>query len=451
LGCFPRIAPLSLAGGRVRDGDPTANVRPRAERLPVGPSLGCSQTGFQHPAGVGAMTAMKEFNTDCRFDRTDRPCDPHKNHGYMCTGCSVYDRIGQRVLIIKLDATGDVLRTTVLLRPLKQALPGSHVTWITRREALEVLTPNRWVDRVLPLDAEALLVLGAEVFDVVLNPDASIVSCRLATTTRGCDKRGLVLDENAGVVPLNEDARRWYEMGLNDPLKKQNRRTDQSILLGICGLPPVEHPISWEIVAEEAQFAAAFAARHGLRPECHPVIGLNTGAGGRWRWKKWTESGYAELIDAILDRYPDARVLLYGGPEERERNERLAKSTPGRLVDTDTDNTLRRFEALVDLCDVMMTGDTMALHIAAALEKRIVALVGPTSAAEIELYGRGTKVAPWEMPCLGCYLSDCDICPAWMERVSATDVFQALQNEVVQLEQTGRRASERKTGLPHGS
>jgi hypothetical protein len=56
LGCFPRIAPLSLAGGRVRDGDPTANVRPGAERLPVGPSLGCSQTGVQHPAGVGAMT-----------------------------------------------------------------------------------------------------------------------------------------------------------------------------------------------------------------------------------------------------------------------------------------------------------------------------------------------------------------------------------------------------------
>jgi ADP-heptose:LPS heptosyltransferase len=90
-------------------------------------------------------------------------------------------------------------------------------------------------------------------------------------------------------------------------------------------------------------------------------------------------------------------------------------------------------------------------RIPAALEKRIVALFGPTSAAEIRLYGRGTKIAPWEMPCLGCYMSDCDICPAWMERVSAADVFQALQNGAVQLEQTGRRASERKTGLPHGS
>src|SRR6185295_1139781 len=137
-----------------------------------------------------------------------------------------------------------------------------------------------------------------------------------------------------------------------------------------------------------------------------------------WRWKKWTEEGFRALIESILADSPRTKILLYGGPEERERNNALAGIAPDRLVDTGTGNSLRQFGALVDLCDVMVTGDTMALHLAAALRKRIVALFGPTSAVEIELYGRGAKVIPSTMPCLGCYLSDCDIRLSCMENIT---------------------------------
>jgi len=369
------------------------------------------------------------IHADCRWYKTDRPCEPHKRGGAVCESCTSYDRISQRVLIVKLDATGDVLRTTSLLKPLRAAIPGAHVTWITRREAVEVLKPNSLIDEVVPLDAEALLLLQSHSFDLVINPDASIVSSRLATVARAKEKRGFVLGEQAGIRPLNEEAERWYRMGLNDALKKENQRTYQSILLGIAGVPAAEHPIIWEVSPVEAAFAAAFAARHGLR-DGELRIGLNTGAGGRWRWKKWTDEGHVELIRAVIAAYPDARVLLYGGPEERERNKALAQMAPGRLIDTGTENTLRQFGALVDVCDVMLTGDTMALHLASALRKRVVALFGPTSVAEIELYGRGTKVFAEAMPCLGCYLSDCDVRPSCMQRISPRDVMAALESQI---------------------
>jgi heptosyltransferase-2 len=162
-------------------------------------------------------------------------------------------------------------------------------------------------------------------------------------------------------------------------------------------------------------------------------IGLNTGAGGRWRWKKWTDEGQVELIRAIRATHPNARILLYGGPEERERNRALVRLAPEMLVDTGTENSLRQFGALVDLCDVMVTGDTMALHLASALGKRIVALFGPTSAPEIELYGRGTKILPTDMSCLGCYLSDCDVRPACMQRISPDTVLAAVEAEIARL------------------
>ena len=375
------------------------------------------------------MTVHK-VNLDCRYYRTDRPCEPHKRDGSVCASCRWYDPIEKRVLIVKLDATGDVLRTTSLLKPLRAAMPATHVTWVTRREAVEVLRPNRFVDEVVPLDAEALLLLQTQPFDVVINPDASIVSSRLAAIARAPDKRGFVVDASGILQPLNEEAANWYAMGLDDGLKKQNDRTYQSILLGIAGLPAGDNPIIWEVAEHEAAYAADFARRNSIDRERWPTIGLNTGAGGRWRWKKWTQEGYAELIDMIVRVYPGAHVLLYGGPEERQRNRELAKLAPQRLTDTGCENTLRQFGALVGLCDVMVTGDTMALHVALALHKRVVALFGPTSASEIELYDRGSKVLPADLPCLGCYLSDCEIRPSCMERISPKQVMTVLEREV---------------------
>jgi heptosyltransferase-2 len=372
------------------------------------------------------------IHADCRWYRTDRPCEPHKREGVVCGSCPRYAPVTKRILIVKLDATGDVLRTTSLLQPLRAAFPGAHVTWLTRREAVDVLKPNSLIDEVAPLDAEALLLLHTTTFDLVVNPDASITSSRLATLARAREKRGFVLDAQERLQPLNEEADRWYRMGLNDALKKRNERTYQSILLGIAGLPAGEHPVIWQVSPGESAVAAAFAQRAGLR-DGELRIGLNTGAGGRWRWKKWTDEGQVELIRAIRATHPNARILLYGGPEERERNRALVRLAPEMLVDTGTENSLRQFGALVDLCDVMVTGDTMALHLASALGKRIVALFGPTSAPEIELYGRGTKILPTDMSCLGCYLSDCDVRPACMQRISPDTVLAAVEAEIARL------------------
>jgi heptosyltransferase-2 len=46
----------------------------------------------------------------------------------------------------------------------------------------------------------------------------------------------------------------------------------------------------------------------------------------------------------------------------------------------------------VNLCRVVVTSDSLALHLAVALRRRVVAFFYPTSAAEIELCGRGVKI-----------------------------------------------------------
>jgi heptosyltransferase-2 len=81
----------------------------------------------------------------------------------------------------------------------------------------------------------------------------------------------------------------------------------------------------------------------------------------------------------------------------------------------------------------VVTGDTLALHVALGLEKRVVALFGPTSAAEIDLYGLGSKVvAP--LDCVCCYNPVCDRSPSCMDSIGAERVYEQVVEQLAIVE-----------------
>jgi heptosyltransferase-2 len=90
---------------------------------------------------------------------------------------------------------------------------------------------------------------------------------------------------------------------------------------------------------------------------------------------------------------------------------------------------VRHFAAIVSHCDVVVSGDTLAMHIALALGRRSVVLFGPTSVAEIEMYELGEKVAP-AMTCLGCYKTACDFVPNCMDLITVEMVEQAVARQL---------------------
>ncbi|MCX7610459.1 MAG: lipopolysaccharide heptosyltransferase family protein, partial [Ignavibacterium sp.] len=86
---------------------------------------------------------------DCKHFPGDHPCIYHKTEGIKCENCNYYEPITFKILIIKLDAVGDVLRTTSILPGLKEKYPQGHITWLTRENAKEIFYNNNFVDRVL--------------------------------------------------------------------------------------------------------------------------------------------------------------------------------------------------------------------------------------------------------------------------------------------------------------
>lgn len=367
------------------------------------------------------------LKTDCLHFPGDRPCKFNKESGQICTDCPHYKKNGIKILVIKLDAVGDVLRSTCLLPSLKTQYPESVIYWVTKQNAVDLFRNINSVKYVLPFESnETLIRLLNQKFDILIHPDANPVSGGLASLVHAEEKFGFVLNEYGVVQPLSPAAEAWLEMGAFDEKKKNNKKTYQEVIHAISGLPYNKAEIQLELNEEEKLFRDKFSEKHNLS-RFNKIIGLNTGASARWRLKQWHQHHLESLIE-MYKGDSTIGILLYGGPEEAERNAILENKFPF-IINTGTDNTLRRFFSLLDLSDVVITGDTLGLHAATALRKKVICLFGPTSSAEIEDYSRIYKVVP-EMDCLVCYKPECDFVPNCMDLISPQKIF-TLVNSII--------------------
>lgn len=361
------------------------------------------------------------LKTDCRFFKGDRPCDPHKENGIKCDDCTYYQPIKFKVLIIKLDAVGDVLRTTSILKPLKKKYPDSYIMWCTRKNSIDLFKNNPLVDEVIIIEEDALIRINAEKYNIVINLDTSKLSSAIAANASAKEKFGFVLNKKGYVEPTSIAAQQWLEMSAFDDVKRENNKSYQQIMYDILGLDlPVEPPMIYISDKETEKISAKEFVKNLNHKK--PVIGLNVGVGTKWPSKGWSIKEWEELIEKLeCDKY---NVLLLGGPEEVGIIKQLKKDFK-YVIDTGCDNSLLEFAAIVDLCDMVITSDTLALHVATALQKKIIALFGPTSANEIELYGKGIKLLALE-GCKCYYKKNCNEEISCMEKITSEMVVEAI-------------------------
>lgn len=370
-----------------------------------------------------------KFKFDCRYFIFDKPCNFHKEFSCTCVNCKRYKKIVYNILVVKLDSLGDVLRTTAILAPIHKRYPGASVTWVTRRNAVSLFENNPMVDRVLSVeDFQTTFIILMERFDIVFSIDANYNSMLIASSAEARRRRGFFItaDKKIKIYPEdNKYAHLWLEMGLNDILKKKNKLTYQEIILNILGLPKDNYNIFLRLSPDEIGEGKRFLKEQGIKKKRHIIIGINPGAGNRWITKRWPPKNYVLLIKHMAQKYKNIRFFLYGGESDREIVEGIAREATDYVINTGV-NEMRRFFALLNLVDLLITGDTLALHVALALNKKVIALFGPTSSSEVYLYGQGKKLCS-SVPCITCYRSTCNNDFKCMENISVAIVINSIE------------------------
>ena len=127
-----------------------------------------------------------------------------------------------KILIIKIGALGDVIRTTTILQAIRKKCPKHYISWLIKEDSKEVLEGHPLLDEVLVYNADTLARLQIEAYDLVINLDKDQPSTSIATLVKSPKKLGFGCDENGKTTFFNEEAQYLYENGLNDNLNKKN-------------------------------------------------------------------------------------------------------------------------------------------------------------------------------------------------------------------------------------
>jgi lipopolysaccharide heptosyltransferase II len=299
---------------------------------------------------------------------------------------------GNRILVIKLGALGDVVLATPHMRAIVEAYPEAEVTLLTSPECaglvqglpgLEVVAFRR---RGFAEMWRVLAWLRRRRFAVVFDLQGSLRS-RLMTRCSGARQR---IGRRPGFAythahpPGGEAGHAFHEL---------NR------LLTAAGIDPAP-PRAWLPAPAAAEAKVAdWLERNSLTRR---RVLLHAGSSERWPSKRWEEAHYATLALALAER--GYAVIWIGANEDRRVNRRLA-----RRVGADATGAFSLVElaALGRRAEFAVVNDSAPMHILAAAPLPVYALFGPTDWRRSHGLGQAERVLVNPVPCSPCHRPVC--------------------------------------------
>lgn len=301
-----------------------------------------------------------------------------------------------RVLIVRLGAVGDVVRTLPAVRLLRRAWPQARFAWAVEAGPAPLLTGHPDLDTVLVLDRRTLASPGAWFL-----LKAPAVLGRFLSSLRGF-RPDLSLDfqsslKSALVARLSGAPRR---LGFDRPFDREKShllatervglpagplsRVERAVRLARAAGAP-EGPIQADLAQSAEELARARRRVLDLLPR-GPRIALAPFSSPRQRWKRYPLEGWAEAARGLCAA--GCGVLILAGPgEEAEARLLAARAGGGPLLLPPLG--LRDLAALLGCVDLYLGGDTGPMHLAWAAGTPVVAVYGPTDPVVNAPWGEG--------------------------------------------------------------
>ncbi|MBO5590770.1 MAG: lipopolysaccharide heptosyltransferase II [Acidaminococcaceae bacterium] len=311
----------------------------------------------------------------------------------------------KNILIIKMSSLGDVLHTLPAVAALRKGFPDARLTWLVHPQFSAFVPDPPIIDEVIYFDKVKFKkmslaekwsyfwqmrdLLHSRHFDLVIDMHGLFKSAVLAAIS-GCDNRIGFCEMWEGSGFVSKPIRGPHAKG-----HAIEQYLDVVRYLG-CKVDEICYPMpdlqkEWQAVIKKTEAVK------------EPYVVLVPGA--RWETKKWPPEHFAKLAQMILQ--DGKQVILAGGPEDAPIGAEIAAQAPG-VTDLTGKTGLRELGALIQHCEVYISGDTGPLFIASAMKKPSVALYGPTRPGRTGPYKSSEAVIiTTPEPCRGCLKKQC--------------------------------------------
>jgi heptosyltransferase I len=289
------------------------------------------------------------------------------------------DRVG----IVMMSAVGDAVHVLPVINALKRHKPECHITWVVQPAAASLVRGHEAVDELVLFDRNR----GVRGF---LDVRRELATRRFDTllALQVYFKAGIVTALAKSRVKLGFDRARAHDLNwLFTTHRLRPRPTGQHVqdqyfeFLAALGVDP--EPVLWKLgpwPAErdwQREFFAGFD-----RPAAAIVVATSKPE------KDWLPERWAEVSDALYSDF-GLQPVLVGGQSDRERHaEEVIRNRAGFPVVSALGSGLRRLVAILDGSAVVLAPDTGPLHMAVALNRPVISLMGYTNPKRTGPYRR---------------------------------------------------------------
>ena len=284
---------------------------------------------------------------------------------------------------------GDVLRITPILNVYKN----DDVTWVTDKTALPILEGNPYINKLLPLNFTTAMHLLDEEFDTIINLEKNKEICKLSNKLVAWRKYGFRFDNKINQVEAYDRALEVLAYGSSIDMKKENNKTVQELLFEMVG---------------EKWNGEEYVLGYKPRINTEYDICLNTKVGEKWPVKAWPNEHWNNL-----------EKMLLGEGFKVQRQDKQTKEILNNLTD---------YMDWINSSKVVVSNDSLGLHLGIALKKKVIGLFGPTSDKEVCFYNRGEPILPEpSLDCVPCFNEKCETGNNCMEKISPERVYNKIK------------------------
>ncbi|MEZ7893314.1 MAG: lipopolysaccharide heptosyltransferase II [Candidatus Wallbacteria bacterium] len=375
----------------------------------------------------------------------------------------------KKILVRSTNWLGDAVMTTPFFKLLRELFPDSEISVLALPYIAPVFENNPNIDKILILERKKgisgvfsslkpLFTKAAARYDLGISLPNSI-GAALDLKGAGCreilgynrELRGFLLDHKAPVTKeifcFHES---FYYMNIlryffgasnkNGAPSNENSMDNSSLSSKTaCGIIDKYFSdissglgLAYELYITEAEKNEAIQnlTNQGIDFDENIVIGINPGAffGSA---KRWFTDRYAETVKTLSAENKNLKFVIFGSAKEIPIGEEIKKASGASVINSCGRTSIRQLMAQIAVCDLFVTNDSGAMHIAGANNIPIIAIFGSTDHISTYPICRNYKIIRHAVECSPCKKRECPQkhhnC---MKLVSVTEVVKAIDSQL---------------------
>jgi heptosyltransferase-2 len=315
-----------------------------------------------------------------------------------------------KIIVIALSGIGDALMFTPALKLLKDNLPNAEIdALVMYKGAQEIYSSNPNLNKIIHFNfveegavkSFKFLLQLRKKYDASINVyPANRKEYNLISFIIGAKQR-------AGVVYLRKDKSCFgflNNVRVLENDKVHNVQTNIKLCEALIGKKFSEEPLLEFPISEQEINSAFDYLNKNLIKENELLIGFHPGCATLKNHikRRWEPEKFAELGKKLIKDH-SARILIFGGPDEKELKEQVSSLIDSDKVNIVNAESLTKSSAIMNRCNVFVTNDSSQMHIAAALDLKVVAIIGPTNQNYIHPWKTEHQIVSLNLDCAPCF------------------------------------------------